>query len=150
MEKIWKHEKVFPVLSEESRQYIARNRRMNDFICSLLEEVTVSVGPLDEYNKYVKAAIRSIEERYIEKLTLNSISKAAGTSRSNLERLFRKDTGYSVVEYLEICRISKAKKMLLSGQVNISEAAYKSGYSDPFYFSNVFKKKTGVSPSKYK
>ena len=108
------------------------------------------VGALDEYNPYVISAIKFIETNYMKKLSRSLIAKEAGASVRNLQRLFRKDTHYSIIEYLENLRVHKAKEYILSGNGNVSEMAYKEGYSDPFYFSNVFKKKTGITPSLYK
>jgi len=149
-EQMWKQDKINPVLFEEHRQYLIRKRTPEEFIKSLREEITAVVGALDEYNPYVISAIKFIETNYMKKLSRSLIAKEAGASVRNLQRLFRKDTHYSIIEYLENLRVHKAKEYILSGNGNVSEMAYKEGYSDPFYFSNVFKKKTGITPSLYK
>jgi len=63
--------------------------------------------------------------------------------------LFRKQTGYSIREYLERARVFKATELMRDTTMNVSEIGERVGYEDPMYFSRVFKKITGKSPSAY-
>jgi len=63
--------------------------------------------------------------------------------------LFRKQTGYSIREYLERARVFKAVELMRETTNNISEIGLQVGYEDALYFSRVFKKVTGKSPSAY-
>ena len=81
-----------------------------------------------------------------------SIKKIAGIffySEKYLSSLFVKKTGTRFSEYLNTLRIEYAKKLITSGQTNISEVYSKCGYSDYFYFSKVFKKIVGKTPTQY-
>ena len=72
-------------------------------------------------------------------------------SRNYLYTLFKREYGVSPKEYLMTLRIQKAK-LLFSDQsqpLSVSEVAYAVGFNDPLYFSRVFRKITGTSPSNY-
>ena len=65
-------------------------------------------------------------------------------------RLFHRQTGLSPQQYLTDIRINKARELLATTNYNVSEVADLTGYPNPLYFSRIFKKHTGVSPSRYK
>jgi YesN/AraC family two-component response regulator len=66
-----------------------------------------------------------------------------------LSSLFRKETGKSITQFKNELLIEKAITKLKNEAVNISEVSDDLGFSNPFYFSRVFKKVTGVSPTTY-
>ncbi|MCD7849093.1 MAG: helix-turn-helix transcriptional regulator [Parabacteroides sp.] len=67
-----------------------------------------------------------------------------------LYRKLKAVCGLSVSDVIRKVRVQKAISLLLTSENNVSEIAYKLGFSDPFYFSKVFKKETGMSPLQYK
>lgn len=67
-----------------------------------------------------------------------------------LNRIFKKQTGQTIFAYLTKVRIAKAKMLLTSGNLPICTIARQVGYEDIYYFSNVFKKQTGYSPTRYR
>ena len=71
------------------------------------------------------------------------------TARELLKMRKGEETKMTPNEYLVQFRIANACKLLKSSNVNISEAAYSSGYSDPLYFSRVFKKIKGITPTEF-
>lgn len=71
-------------------------------------------------------------------------------SRSSIKRIFREETGMSVTEYLKQLRLERAMELLTTTDLSVSAVAEAVGYSGVFYFSNVFKKATGYSPSSYR
>ena len=68
----------------------------------------------------------------------------------NFSTLFKKETGQNFLDYLTELRISKAKELLCGETLSVQDVAETVGYSDLKYFSRLFKKATGVSPSDYK
>lgn len=82
-------------------------------------------------------------------LTVDSFAQDMGMSRSvfylNMKRVF----GVTPNNFMQDARIAHAKELLKAHSGNISEVAYKCGFSDPKYFSRCFKKATGVTPSEY-
>ncbi len=71
-------------------------------------------------------------------------------SPNHLSMIFSQETGLTFIEYLTKLRIAKAKKMLKSTNMRTSEIAFKVGYNDPHYFSNVFKKAVGCAPTNFR
>lgn len=100
-------------------------------------------------DSYLKSALKFIEHNYSSMISVADIAHSAGISRSHLYRIFVRELGTTPNEYLTRYRVDIARQLLSHHNVNVSEAAYSSGFSDPLYFSRVFKKLTGVAPSKY-
>ena len=83
-------------------------------------------------------------------ITAEQLAKLTGLNISYLSRLFKKETGQSFVSYLTDYRMDRAEEMVLNTDEKSYKIAEKVGYQDANYFSYVFKKKFGVSPSKYR
>jgi len=66
-----------------------------------------------------------------------------------LERQFKKETGISLAKYIQMVRIIKSLELLSEGELNISEIAFRVGYSSAQSYSNVFMKLLGKRPSAY-
>lgn len=83
-------------------------------------------------------------------LTLDHLSQLAGVSDAYLRRVFKKQYGTAPAGFVIRERIRLAKQLLLSTEASrISQVASQVGYSDPLYFSRLFKKYTGLSPTEY-
>ncbi|GAB4382996.1 MAG: hypothetical protein Kow0075_15050 [Salibacteraceae bacterium] len=70
-------------------------------------------------------------------------------SQRYLSDTLKKETGKSTLEHLQLYLIDEAKNMLLHPDKSISEVAYELGFEYPQYFSRLFKKKEGISPSEF-
>lgn len=90
-----------------------------------------------------------IAENYAHKISVDEIAKRLNFSKRHLQRIFIKNTGISIYEYLINYRIERAKEMI-KDNVPIKEVAERTGYSNYAYFLIVFKEKTGKSPKEYK
>ena len=69
---------------------------------------------------------------------------------SAYEALFKKETGMTISEYIIKVRIDKSKELLLDPQIKLFEVARKVGYSDANYYSKVFSKLMGMTPSAFR
>ena len=102
-------------------------------------------------HEYVVEAIKYIQGHYDNpSLYVKEVAENIHVSESHLRRLFINDLGQSPIEYLQACRIEHAKEMLLYGSDSLSAIAEKCGYSSLFYFSKIFKKTVGVSPTEFR
>lgn len=95
-------------------------------------------------------------QKYIErnfarkKLSVDEICQDLYISPSYLSRLLKRHLGKTFVDTLTDFRIEKAKQLLAGSDLNVYTVADAVGYSDPHYFSTIFKKMTGVPPSEYR
>lgn len=83
-------------------------------------------------------------------LSLDDVCADLGVSNSYFSSIFKKETGQSFVSYLTDYRMDRAEELVLNTDEKSYKIAEKAGYQDANYFSYVFKKKFGVSPSKYR
>lgn len=123
-----------------------------DYLHSLLEELwkwrSEGSGKYGELIDKVKLHIR---DHYSEdQLSLYEISRQIGVSSSHLSKIFSQETGQTMTEYLTHTRISKAKELLKTTRSKTFEIAFMVGYNDQHYFSNLFKKVTGLTPTEYR
>lgn len=83
-------------------------------------------------------------------ISIGDIAAAAATSRSGLQRRMRQLLGITPLEFLREARIKRACTLLTQTDDNVSEVAFRCGFSDPKYFSRCFKASVGCSPTEYK
>ncbi|NCB93101.1 MAG: response regulator [Clostridia bacterium] len=99
--------------------------------------------PILEAKKY-------IQEHYQDPLKLEEVSRVIGFNATYFSTVFKKETGKNFLDYLTQVRMNKAKQLLCSGDKSVNDVAEEVGYQDLKYFSKLFKKATGISPSEYK
>ncbi len=85
-----------------------------------------------------------------EEIDLNALAEKHNVSYSFFRKMFKKYTGVSPGQYYLQLRITRAKEMLVSTDKSIKEISYELGFQSIFYFSNIFKKKEGVTPSHFR
>ncbi len=83
-------------------------------------------------------------------LMLQDVASAVGMSNSRFSTVFSQETGHTFTEYLTALRINKARELLKATEMRSSQISEAVGYSDPHYFSYLFKKRTGMTPSDYR
>ena len=105
----------------------------------------------NQYKSMLKRALRYIDENYTdENLSLNAVAKAANISPNYFSGVFSQEMGQTFVEYLTAKRMTRARELLRYSGKRSSEVAYEVGYRDPRYFSFLFKKTQGCTPSSYR
>ena len=104
------------------------------------------VGIIEEWKTDRK---KYIEEHYMEPITLTDVSACFNVSCGYISTIFKKNNGIGFTECVTQAKIRHAKQLLLKPNAKIYEVASQLGYSDPYYFSKVFKKYTGFSPKEY-
>jgi two-component system response regulator YesN len=107
------------------------------------------VIPGDE-NRFISHAIAYMRENLTQELSLTAVAAAAGISAAYLSALFTKTKGMTFVDYYQKMRVDWACDYLRDPRMKIYEIAYRVGFQSDKYFSRVFKKVTGKSPSEYR
>ncbi|MCQ2541702.1 MAG: helix-turn-helix domain-containing protein [Lachnospiraceae bacterium] len=110
----------------------------------------MTTGGRDHTHYQIKKALELIESNYHKDISLDEISETLNISPYYFSKLFKENQGEGFIEYLTRKRIDKAKLMLTDPEKSIKEIGIACGYSDPNYFSRIFKKSTGMTPSEYK
>lgn len=110
-----------------------------------------AVGTADESKKRLaEEIIRYIAARYKEPFHLDEMCRHFYLSRSYLYRIFKRETGISIQEYVMAYRINRAKELLETEQMPLVEVAAASGFPDLSHFCHSFKRLTGVTPGRYR
>ena len=128
---------------EESRIYI---------ISIINKGIEIREGNVSGRNNDVVDDIkRYIEENYAdEELSLNSMASHVNFSPNHLSMVFSQQTGNTLIKYLTDFRMNKAKELLKCTNKKSSEISVLVGYKDPHYFSYLFKKTQGVTPTQFR
>lgn len=113
-------------------------------------EEEIRIDSTEEKNFLVELAREYVEEHYYENLMLADVAQKAGISAGYLSTLFQKQLSKGFIDYLNEIRIEHACAYLRQNYLKTYEIAYKVGFRDEKYFSRVFKKIKGLSPSEYR
>lgn len=104
-----------------------------------------------KYGDVILKAKKFIDENYADQnTTLTSVAEAVCLSPNHFSTIFSQECKITFIEYLTNVRIENAKRLMLETDLKGYDIAYECGFSDPHYFSYIFKKNTGLSPREYK
>ena len=128
---------------EESRNYI---------VSIINKGIEIREGNVSGHNSDVVDRVKKyIEENYADdELSLNRIASHVNFSPNHLSMVFSQQTGNTLIKYLTDFRINKAKEYLKCTNKKSSEISVLVGYKDPHYFSYLFKKTQGVTPTQFR
>ncbi len=104
-----------------------------------------------KYGDTILKAKKYIEENYSDQnTTLTTVAEAVAMSPNHFSSIFSHECKTTFIEYLTNVRIENAKRLMKETDMKGYDIAYECGFSDPHYFSYIFKKNTGLSPREYK
>ncbi len=115
-------------------------------LAHLADEEKQSVGSGQETVQMVKDYIR---EHYQEQITRQDMEENIHLNSDYVNRIFKRSTGYSLVQYLQYYRVLMAKKLFTEQKGTVTEVGLQVGFDTPSYFAKVFKKWTGFTPLEY-
>ncbi len=104
---------------------------------------------IDYSNKIVLATKEYLEAHYAEDVSLEDVAEHVNISPQYFSKLIKKNTGFNFIDWLSMLRVKKAKELLTNSNLTVKEVCFMVGYKDPNYFSRIFKKKIGMTPSEY-
>lgn len=127
------------------------NGKLNDLLTLLMESSWHQGNSSNAPKKMDISSVKSfLDEHYSEKLSLESVASHFFIDKHYLARLFKEQYGVTLVTYLQQVRITHAKRMLRFTDKSIEEIGLECGIGELNYFSRVFKKLEGVSPSEFR
>lgn len=133
----------------KANQIIHRKDTIN-LLDGLKNEFNALLAPESgNHNPIIVRAKMYISDNIMKPMTLSDIANASFVSPAYLSALFKKQTGIALVEYINQSKIEKAKELMENGKKRVDEIALSLGFENIYYFSKVFKKVTGTSPSEY-
>ncbi|MDE7313521.1 MAG: AraC family transcriptional regulator [Eubacterium sp.] len=106
--------------------------------------------PADYVQSEIDAAIRYFSENYNTDIVIDDYAASIHRSTAWFIRGFKKYTGMTPMQFIISVRIENAQRLLCSQDYNVTEVASIVGYDNPLYFSRLFKKQTGISPTDYR
>lgn len=141
--------------SNTMKEKFWRCRNMQDVFLLLGQELPQQIIQLRAQKSQQEArpileAKRYMQQHYQEALRLEDVSSVVGFNATYFSVLFKNETGQNFMDYLTELRINKSKELLCMDKLSVQDVAEQVGYRDLKYFSRLFKKITGVSPSDYR
>jgi AraC-type DNA-binding domain-containing proteins len=97
----------------------------------------------------VNNIIRYLNDNISNRVTLKEVAELVKLSPTYLSKSFKEITGYSLIEFFNKMKIDKAKQLIIEGDKKIKEVSEILGFKDEFYFSRIFKRIEGISPSEF-
>ena len=124
-----------------------------DYIVRIMEKALVlrEKKASSRYEDVVSEVIHYIEDNYAqEELSLNLLASHVNFSPNHLSMIFSQQTGQTLIRYLTDYRMNRAKELLRCSSKKSSVISMEVGYKDPHYFSYLFKKTQGMTPTQYR
>lgn len=103
-----------------------------------------------EVSSTINKVINYIKKNYSKQITLADMAEFVYVHPTYLSKLFKKETGKNISDFIILYRIEKAKELLLESEDKIYMIAEKTGFKDSKYFNSVFKAKVGITPKRFR
>lgn len=136
--------------SFERLQRCETNSELQEKVVAILQQIIDKLAEREKTNKLVESAIDIIRSSYYADITLDCIARKIYITPGYLSQLFKQETGINFLDFLNQYRIQKAKEYLTGSFLKSYEIAGKTGFKDEKYFSQVFKRYTGLTPIQYR
>lgn len=126
------------------------NREKWEHLCGCILAILEDVSVAEQYSSLTRKIMEYIHGDPIRRITLDDIGRFTFFSPIYCDTVFKKETGKSIIDYVIDRRIDEAKRLLLEGTVPLPAVAEAVGFNDYNYFSRVFKKRSGYSPTAFR
>lgn len=127
-------------------------RELKLVFIKMLKDIVENIRVVNKkkWDNITMKVINFLEENFSKDISLEDAAREVNMSYHYFSKFFKEQVGENFVDYLTNLRIRKAKELLKNSSLSVKEVSYKVGYSDPNYFSKIFKKVTGVTPTEFK
>jgi AraC-like DNA-binding protein len=140
---------IFELVREQEPLY---QIRASSLVLGLVADILARERKAVQYShseQLVQKAKFFMDENIYGEINLSGICEALGVSSSHLNEVFKAYTAMTPYQYFISIKMHKAKELLERGDSAIKEVAFRLGFKDEYYFSRLFKRKAGVSPSRW-
>jgi AraC-like DNA-binding protein len=124
------------------------------YLTDILTEIMILSGSVMDYNdnmpEYIKLAINDIDAHFMDDLSLDHFAKETLTSKFHFLKEFKRYTGFTPYNYLQMVRINNAKRLLKYSDISVCNIAEECGFNNVPNFFVTFKNKTGVTPLQFR
>ena len=140
---------LYDICDEMRKSSLSRTRlyKTTSLMYEFLHIIGKSVRMAD--GGKISPAIDWLDRHFAEDIDIDTLAEKCFMSKSHFFRLFKDETGFSPIEYRNNLRIERAKILLSDGECSVTETALMLGFENVYYFSRMFKKITGMSPTGY-
>lgn len=121
-----------------------------DVFLKMIQYLNQKEKRLTAYSSKVRCVMDCIESHYEEHLELAFLADAVDLSTNYLCYLFKKETGFRIVEYINLVRMEHAKELIRTGKFSAAQVGEKVGFMDSSYFCTMFKRYTGSTVTEYR
>lgn len=155
---VWNY--IYEIVKEMEQEYNGKKKYWDIFVGADLRKMFIM---LFRECETVLASVRTgrgafvayhvmnyLNHHYMEQMSLDDIAESMFMNKDYIARLFKQETGYSLMGYVILLRINHAKLLLTETEKSITDIALECGYTDFTYFSKQFKQMTGANPSKFR
>ena len=120
------------------------------YICCVLNSIIDKINEVSKKNVVITTAVEYIMKNYNKEISLEVVSKELYISTGYLSLLFKQEMKVNFIDFISNYRIDKAKELLKDNSLKNYQVARQVGFNDEKYFSQLFKKHTGVTPTQYR
>ncbi|WP_340395203.1 AraC family transcriptional regulator [Paenibacillus sp. FSL E2-0177] len=133
---------------EELKDIPAVDHAVLNALCDFADHVKES--RMAKLSRTVALCQNYIFNHLYEELSLDRLAEVAGLNRSYLSLLFKKETGFTISDFIQLERIEEAKRLIEVPEISLSDIASRLHFNDQSYFTKVFKKYTGITPKQFR
>lgn len=145
-----------PNRAESTVRYLAKavEDKLEAYIDHYLQDLFFLYFPAPKREEEGEPAVKDCKEyigrHFAQALSLEELAKLVALSKQSLIRKFKDSTGMTPMQYLGAVRINESKLLLRDTDMTVSQVAQESGFENVYYFSNSFRKATGITPTQYR
>ena len=126
------------------------SREENEHLLACLIVELKNKALTQSYSPLTRKILEYLRENFRERITLSDIGQVTFFSPVYCDAVFKEDVGTSIIDYVLTLRIEESKRLLVEGGVEMKEIAEMTGFGTGNYFSRVFKRRVGCSPTEYR
>ncbi len=142
--------RLFDSINEELQSQLPHYTEICAGLLRQILSIIAQKTGFSEQARTIQTVIRAIGRDFRENIPLEEYAKNCGYSKYHFIRLFKEATGQTPIVYRNILRIENARTLIEQTPYTLQEISDSLGFSDPSYFSKIFKKHTGKSPKAYR